>query len=431
MNKAGKFWLQLALAAALVSLGGCAGHQGPAALIAPPAVTAQPVPAPLLSTAGIAMTPVSFPALQGWSRSDPRRALDALRWSCIAIMRKGPGAPLGGSGYAGTTDDWRDACQHAFTAGIVTIVQAREFFEKEFVPERLSAPGQEGFFTGYFEPDLRGSRTRHDQYQTPVYGLPSDLVTIDGAVYRDTATGDGFAGRMMMSMMMMRYVPYPARAEIERNGVPAKPLFFVDDPVDAFFLQIQGSGRVTLDDGTVVRASYAGQNGQPYTAIGSVLLQRGELTSEEISLQTIRAWLHSHPDQARQVMDADESYVFFTEQPIGEPLSGANGAEGVPLTPGASLAVDLAFHALGVPFWLEGTAPDPDPNKPDRVFDRLLIAQDTGGAIKGPLRGDVYWGFGPDAAAVAGRMKNSAQVTVMLPKALAARMGDRGKIPVS
>jgi membrane-bound lytic murein transglycosylase A len=229
----------------------------------------------------------------------------------------------------------------------------------------------------------------------------------------------------------MRYVPYPARADIEREGIPAKPLFYVDDRIAAFFLQIQGSGRVALDDGTVVRAAYAGQNGKPYTAIGAVLLERGELTSEEVSLQSIRAWLESHPDQAQDVIDADESYVFFSEQPVGDPRTGATGAEGVPLTPGASLAVDLAYHAFGVPVWLEGTAPDPYPDKPDRVFDRLLVAQDTGGAIRGPLRGDVYWGIGAEACAIAGRMKNQAKMTVLLPKELAAHLPRHTGSPLS
>ncbi len=413
-------------AAAIVALAGCAGQQRmvtPSAPAPPPPASAVPPP--------VTFSPVQFSELAGWSQSDPRRALNAFRRSCVMIVGKAADTPMGGSGYAGTAGEWWNSCQHAFTAGAATVETARKYFEDEFVPVRLSQGGAGGFFTGYYEPELHGSRTRHDQYQTPIYGVPSDLVKIDGAIYRDTAASDSFGMRMMMSVLMNRYVPYPARAEIERDGIPATPLFYVDNPVDAFFLEIQGSGRVVLDDGTVVRAAYAGQNGQPYTAIGSVLLERGELTSEEISLQSIRAWLTAHPDQARDVMDQNESYIFFSEQPIGEPEAGANGAEGVSLTPGASLAVDPEFNPYGVPVWLEGTAPDPDPAQPDRMFDQLLIAQDTGGAIRGPLRGDVYWGFGPEAAAVAGRMKNPARVTVLLPKAVAARLPQRGDIPLT
>ena len=359
---------------------------GPSPAPPPPVTTAPPAPA-------LTFTPVQFPDLAGWSLSDLRPALNAFRRSCVKIMDQPADAPMGGSGYAGTAGEWWNSCQHAFTTGAANIETARKYFEDEFVPVRLTQSGADGFFTGYYEPELHGSRTRHDQYQTPIYGLPPDLVKIDGAIYRDTAVSDSFGMRMMMAILMNRYVPYPARAEIERDGIPATPLFYVDNPIDAFFLEIQGSGRVVLDDGSVVRAAYAGQNGQPYTAIGSVLLQRGELTSEEVSLQSIRAWLTAHPDQAAEVMDANESYVFFSEQPIGEPGAGANGAEGVSLTPQASLAVDPEFNPYGVPVWLEGTAPDPDPVQPDRMFDQLLITQDTGGAIRGPLRGDVYWGF--------------------------------------
>src|SRR5579863_5764261 len=288
-----------------------------------PAVTAVGQPAangaangvtPVAPRPVLALNVVQFSDLDGWGRSDPRRAVDAFRLSCVAILMKSASEMLGGIGYAGTAGDWRGACVRASAVGILTIAEARKFFEEWFVPVRLSQAGVTGLFTGYYEPELRGSRTRHGPYQTPIYGLPTDLVQIDGAVSRDTAAGESFAGRMMMSMMTMRYVPYPARAEIERDGIPAKPLLYVDDPIDAFFLQIQGSGRVALDDGTVVRAAYAGQNGQPYTAIGAVLLERGELTSEEISLQSIRTWLLAHPDQAREVMDANESYVFFSEQ---------------------------------------------------------------------------------------------------------------------
>ncbi len=387
---------------------------------------------PAIARPVLTMDMVNFADLEGWNSSDPRLALDAFRRSCAAILDKAADVSLGGVGYAGTVGEWSYACRQAADGGVLTINAARKYFEAEFVPVRLSKSGDSaGFFTGYYEPELRGSRIRHGAYQTPIYGVPSDLVTVNGAVLRDLEAGSSFASRMMMSMMMMRYVPYPARAEIEREGIPAQPLFYVDDPIDAFFLQIQGSGRVALDDGTVVRAAYAGQNGQPYTAIGAVLLERGELVSEEISLPAIRSWLIAHPDQARDVMDANESYVFFSEKPIGDPREGSVGAEGVALTPGASLAVDRSYHALGVPIWLEGSAPDPDPKKQDRVFDRLLIAQDTGGAIVGPLRGDVYWGVGPDAAAIAGRMKNAARMTVLLPRVVAAHISSHRNIPLS
>jgi len=419
--------------AAVIVLAACESMRGPPTPPSPPRAIppVAGVPAPLAPHPALNMDATEFSVLDGWSSSDTRAALAAFRRSCVAILSKAADASLGGAGYAGTALDWRDNCQAAFSADTQNPDAARQFFENFFVPIRLSYAGAEGLFTGYYEPELRGSRTRHGAYQTPIYGLPSDLVKIEGAVFRDTTTHDPLFERMMMSMMMMRYVPYPTRAEIEREGVPARPLFYVDDPIDAFFLQIQGSGRIMLDDGMQVRAAYAGQNGQPYTAIGSILLERGELTREELSLQSIRAWLISHPDQAQEIMDANESYIFFSEQPVGEPDVGAEGAEGVALTPGASLAVDMSIHALGVPVWLEGTAPDPDPAKPDQVFDRLLIAQDTGGAIRGALRGDVYWGIGAEAGAIAGRMKHNERMTLLLPKTVAARLPRHSEIPVS
>jgi membrane-bound lytic murein transglycosylase A len=211
--------------------------------------------------------------------------------------------------------------------------------------------------------------------------------------------------------------------------VPAEPLVYVDDPVDAFFLQVQGSGRVELDDGATLRAVYAGQNGQPYTAIGKVLIEKGALTRDNASMQAIRAWLVAHPDEMQSVLDTDESYVFFAEKPVGDVTLGAEGAEGVALTPEASIAVDRTIHALGVPVWVEATAPDPDATKPDVSFQRLFVMQDTGGAITGAVRGDVYWGYGPEAAAIAGRMKNTGSMTIMLPKAIAAHLGAHAEFP--
>ena len=406
-------WLRLASLIGAATLLGCATPPKPPR--APPALTGP----------HFDLSAVGFGALQGWTNGDPEKALEAFRRSCRVLFDKAADTPLGGA-YAGTVTDWESPCRQAASVQPSRPDRARAFFESNFVPYRIAQEHANDLFTGYFEPELHGSRTRHGPYQTPLYAVPPDLVRRNMGIYRDT-----FAGRMMQRMMAMgmtmRFVPYPARAEIERNGIPAAPLVYVDDAVDAFFLQIQGSGRVVLDDGSVVRAAYAGQNGQPYTAIGAILLQRGELTREEISLQSIRAWLLAHPHEAREVMDANASYVFFAERPVGDPALGAIGAEGVPLTPGASLAVDRSVHGLGVPIWLEASVPDPDPENPDRAFDALLVAQDTGGAIKGVVRGDVYWGYGAEAGAIAGRMKQSGRMTVLLPRGLAQRLGPRAQ----
>jgi membrane-bound lytic murein transglycosylase A len=391
-------------------------------------MTAPKPPVAVSPSPPLTLTVASFAGLSEWAASDPQAGLEAFRRSCGEIQDKAADAPLGGVGYAGTIADWGTACRQAAALQSADPGTARAFFESAFVPYRVSQASTDGLFTGYFEPDLKGSRTRHGPYQTPLYGVPPDLVMIDRDIFRDSLNAP--MGMGMMMAMMMRFVPYPARAEIVRDGVPAPPLFYVDDPIDAFFLQVQGSGRIMLDDGTVVRAAYAGQNGWPYTAIGAVLLERGELTREEISLQSIRGWLEAHLDEAETVLDANESYVFFSEQPIGDPILGALGAEGVPLTPGASLAVDRSVHALGVPVWLEGSAPDADTSRPDRPLNALLVMQDTGGAIKGAVRGDVYWGYGAEAGSIAGRMRHQGRMTVLLPRAIAERLGSRAQFPV-
>jgi membrane-bound lytic murein transglycosylase A len=368
----------------------------------------------------IELTGSHFSDLRGWEGNDPRPALTAFVRSCGAILRRAGAASLGGVNYAGTAEDWRDVCDEAAETDANDLAAARSFFTENFVPYRVAQGNGPGLFTGYYEPELKGSRSKHGRYQTPLYGVPGDLISVDLGLFRDTFKGQRLAGRVANG----RLVPYPERAEIVARGIPGtEPLFYVDDPVDAFFLQIQGSGRIRLDDNTIVRAAFAGQNGQPYTAIGAVLVERGEMMREQVSLQSIRAWMAAHPAQADMLMNANASYVFFAERPIGDARLGANGTEGVPLTPEASLAVDTSIHALGVPVWLETAAPDVDAAKPDKPFDRLLVMQDTGGAIRGPVRGDVYWGYGPGPGAIAGRMRSEGRLTVLLPKSVAEKLG--------
>jgi peptidoglycan lytic transglycosylase A len=384
--------------------------------------TMRPTPPVPPSKLSLRLVSVQFGELAGWTQSDPRGALQAFVRSCTALATKADEAPLGGVDYAGTAGEWRQVCSKVALVSTDNPEPARGFFESEFVPYRVGPDSRVSLFTGYYEPQLRGSRTRHGAYQTPLYGVPNDLVNVDLGLFRESLKGQRIVGKLADG----RLVPYPARTEIESVGLGAAvPILFVDDPIDAFFLQIQGSGRVVLDDGTVVRAAYAAQNGRPYTAIGAVLIQRGELKREAVSMQSIRAWLLEHPAEAQQLMNANASYVFFEEQPIGDPSLGAAGAQGVPLTPEASLAVDLAVHALGVPVWLETIAPDPDTTKPDRPFQRLLVMQDTGGAIRGPVRGDVYWGYSPDAGSIAGRMRSEGRMTVLLPRSVASRLGPK------
>ncbi len=375
---------------------------------------------PLPVAPAIQLTAVAFRDLEGWADNDPRGALRAFLRSCVAILGKAADASLGGVNYAGTAADWRAPCDEAARVDGGNAARVRAFFEATLVPYRVMQGAAPGLFTGYYEPELKGSRTKKGAYQTPLYPVPGDLVAVDLGLFRDTFKGQRLAGRVQNG----RLVPYADRSEIVVRGIPSvRPLFYVDDPVDAFFLQVQGSGRVKLDDGSIVRAAYAAQNGQPYTAIGAVLVERGEMSREQVSLQSIRAWMRAHPNDAQGLMNTNASYVFFAEQAIGDPALGASGTQGVPLTPEASLAVDTGIHALGVPVWLETTAPDADANQPARVFDRLFVMQDTGGAIRGPVRGDVYWGYGANAGAIAGRMRSEGRMTVLLPKTVAARLG--------
>ncbi|MGQ0740742.1 MAG: murein transglycosylase A [Alphaproteobacteria bacterium] len=367
------------------------------------------------------LTRLTFGELDGWAQTDPRAALEAFARSCRLRATRAGEQKLAGAGYAGTGADWRVACagipENPRDAGL-----ARTFFEARFVPYRIAVGrNAEGLFTGYYEPLLRGSRRLHGRYRTALYAPPKDLVIADLGLFRENWAGQRITGRIQNG----KFVPYLTRAEISRFGLAqAEPIVYVDDPVDAFFLHIQGSGRVVLDDGKVLRAAYAGQNGHTYTAIGKVLIERGALSRDQVSMQSIRAWLKSNPQAMQDVLDANASYVFFEETEIGDPALGPAGAEGVALTPEASLAVDRRYHPLGVPVWVETVAPDPAAGNRERQFNRLLVAQDTGGAIKGAVRGDVFWGFGDLAAEIAGQMKSHGSLTVLLPKEIASRLGE-------
>lgn len=361
---------------------------------------------------------VQFSDLPGWKQTDARSALAAFRRSCVVIEKKPATERIANDGYAGTAADWRAAC-HALPSS-ADANAARGFFGSRFTPVEVKrTDGTGALFTGYYEPELSVSRTRHDRFQTPIYGLPQNLVTADLGLFRNSWDGERITGCVHGHKLL----PCPTRADIDAHGLANAPvLFYADDSAAVFFLHIQGSGRVRLENGTMLRVAYAGQNGRPYRAIGRTLIERGLLTRDEMSMQAIRDWMHTHADAAREVMETDPSYVFFQEQPIGDPALGSNGSEGVPLTPSASIAVDAHVHALGAPFYIAATRPDADPQKPDHAFDQLLIAQDTGGAIRGPARADVFWGFGKDAESIAGRMKSMGRFFVLLPKKVAATL---------
>jgi membrane-bound lytic murein transglycosylase A len=341
----------------------------------------------------LTLSEVSFSDLPGWKDTDPRAALAAFRRSCTALLARPPQSAMA---YAGTAADWQRACDAAVAAAPR---DARAFFEQAFTPYVIG----DGLVTGYYEPLLFGSRSRHGRYQTPVYGVPDDLVSVDLGRFRPEWKNERIAGRLIG----FRLEPYPSRAEIDAHPPPARALFYGDDPISVFFLHIQGSGRVQLDDGRFLRVVYAGQNGQPYTPVGRTLVDRG-VPRDGMSMQVIRAWLKDHPGQAREVMETDASFVFFADEPVGDPKLGPAGTEGVPLTPRASIAVDSHIHPFGAPFFLAGDG-----------FANLFVAQDTGGAIRGPARADIFYGFGASAETTAGGMKAHPRFFVLLPRGVA------------
>jgi len=308
-----------------------------------------------------------------------------------------------------TAADWRPACLAAPQVAPGDD-RARAFFEHYFAPYLVGSNGDaDGLFTGYYEPLLKGSRERSGTYQTPILRRPSDLVMVELGRFRPAWRGERIAGRVVDGNL----VPYASRAEIEHGALDPMHLeiLWVDDPVAAFFLQVQGSGRVTLPDGSIVRLGYDGQNGQTYVAIGRLLVARGALPLDAVSLQSISAWIKAHPEAGAKLMDENPSYVFFKELEGDGPL----GAEGVVLTPGRSLAVDRSFVPLGAPLFL-------DASDNGTALKRLMIAQDTGGAISGPVRGDVFWGFGDEAEARAGGMRARGRYYLLLPRSVALQL---------
>ncbi|HEX3348200.1 MAG TPA: murein transglycosylase A [Acetobacteraceae bacterium] len=357
------------------------------------------------------LTPVAFSQLPGWDSDRVASAMPAFLAGCGAMTSR---SALGGQGEAarlgGTPADWQHVCAVARAVPPGSNPAARAFFEQNLQAFAVAADGTAtGLFTGYYEPELRGSLTRRPGYETPLLPPPADLVQADLGAFDRSLAGRKIVGRVEDG----RLIPYYDRAEIEAGtrGGRGAGLLWVADPIDAFFLEIQGSGRIRLPDRRVIRVSYAGENGRPYVAIGRVLIDRGELSRDEVSLQTIREWLSAHPAQASEVMDQNPSYVFFRVLPAMPSDQGPPGSLGAALTPGRSLAVDTRYIPLGAPLWIDTS--DPLDNAPLR---RLMIAQDTGGAIKGPVRGDFFWGWGVDAEARGGTMKSEGTAYLLLPR---------------
>jgi len=353
------------------------------------------------------LTATAFDQLNGWGDDNYKEIVPAMVRSCTRILKAPDDRTFGSLVEAGKYSNWKKACEKFAIVATLDTQSLQQYFEDHFTPYQVSSDDDPiGLFTGYYEASLNGSRTRSEKYNIPLYKRPDDLIMVQLGEFREDLKGRRIAGRVIDGNLK----PYESREEIVAGSWPHNDqvLVWVDDAVDAFFLQIQGSGIVTLDDGGTMRVGYAGQNGHPYYAIGRELIKMEALTSETVSMQSIRQWLENNPDKADDIMNTNASYVFFHELNGDGPLGG----EGVALTAERSLAIDRSLLPYGMPIWVDITPPI----KGEPRINRLMMGQDTGGAIRGAVRGDVFWGHGEHAEHVAGHMKSQGRYWILLPK---------------
>ena len=394
---------RVALTVAAVLLAGCAVRPGPPPAPSPPPAP-RPTPAPEAPVETRAVyEPIVFEMLPAIRPDDWIGAWSAFLQTCRALAKR---------------DAWREACAQVDSVDGRNARSVQAYFAARFDAYRVLARRVEGeraletrdtgLMTGYYEPLLRGSRERGGKYTTPIYKVPPDLLVVDLASLHPELSNLRLRGKLQGR----RVVPYPSRADIT-NGEPlaGNELVWVDDPVEAFFLQVQGSGRVQFNDGNMIRLGYGDQNGHPYRSIGRWLIDQGELTLDQTSMPGIKAWIERNPARAKELLDQNPSFVFFRELPLGDPAHGPVGALGVPLTPGYSVAADARYIPLGAPVVISSTDP-----KSGAALLRPMLAQDTGGAIRGPLRFDFFWGFGAEAGQAAGRQKYDASAWLLVPK---------------
>jgi membrane-bound lytic murein transglycosylase A len=376
----------------------------PAPPVSPPPVPAAepvapppPVPpaAPVLPPAPLSQLRLAdWRDLAGWQADTLRESWPAYTLSCQGLKAQ---------------PAWQAVCTDAAGVDGTDEAAVRAFFQQRFQPYEVFNTDStlEGTITGYYEPLLRGDRTPNGKARFPLYAMPDDLIVVDLASVYPELKSMRLRGRLQGNKVL----PYFTRGEIENpdGGFRARAIAYAEDAVELFFLQIQGSGRIELPDGSHLRVGYADQNGHPYKSIGKLLVERGELRLEEASMQGIKAWGLANPDKLPELLKSNPSYVFFRELPNG--LTGPLGALGVPLTAGRSIAIDPRFIPLGAPVFLATTAPNSE-----RPLNRLMLAQDTGGAIRGAVRADFFWGFGNAAGELAGRMKQKGRLWVLLPR---------------
>jgi len=356
--------------------------------------------------------PVAWSTIEGWAADDHAAAFATFFTSCRALVASAKTARDTRPVYAALLE----ICRKARASGAQRDEAAREFFEENFAPVRVSKiDDPNGFLTGYYEPVVDGSRAQTDDFKVPVYGRPRDLVHM-GRKRR----GDSFpnTGRIVRRIARGKYVPYFDRAQIEDGALATRNLeiAYLKDANDLLFVQIQGSARIRLTDGSVLRVNYDSHNGHPYTPVGRILIERGIVPREEMSMDRIRKWMAENPEGGKELRRQNKSYVFF--RATGAPEhEEARGAQGVPLTATRSIAVDKALHVYGTPFFIAADLPIAAETSATK-FRKLMVAQDTGSAIVGPARADIYFGSGSEAGRIAGRIKNPAQFVMLLPREL-------------
>ena len=405
-----RFSLALAAMATILLLSACVTSPSQKSSVSLPIPAT--VPAPVASTAPTPSVVPPFPAkpadylrsasfsdLPGWTEDDLRQSWPAMLATCQALAKR---------------IEWQEVCRLTSEVNPSDEAMVRRFYESQFIPHQLRNldGNSQGMATGYYEPLLRGARLRNGPYQTALYRVPDDLLTIDMSVLYPELKNMRLRGRVAGN----KVVPYFSRAELmAKDLLVGREFVWVDNPIDAFFLQVQGSGRVVLEPGgEIIRVAYADQNGHPYRSIGRYLVDRGELSLEQASMQGIKAWYLANPARQQELLNANPSFVFFREEKILDPSKGPKGSLGVPLTPQRSIAVDPQFIPLGAPVFVSTTQPNSA-----TPLRRLVLAQDTGGAIRNPVRADFFWGFGDEAGELAGRMKQSLFMWVLLPRSLA------------
>lgn len=382
---------------------GCAQQPPEEGRTVPQISALRPKGEPLVALDAIPMT-----NLPGFFKDTVSDAIPALRNSCTVMLD-----PEKNKGDLGSPAVWRPICGALKQLPPENDEAARTFLKEYFTAYRLRTP-ELGLFTGYYEPELEGSLVPTEDFPVPLYGPPEDLVHVpDLGIFHPTLKGKKISGRVVSD----RFVPYYSRKEIEEGALHhrVQPLLWLAKPEEAFFLHIQGSGRIRLPNGDVVRVGYHSANGHSYEAIGKFLMEMGEIPKEEMSMQAIKKWIQAHPEAGRDLMHRNPSYVFFKRNDL-RAHEGPVGAQGVPLTPRRSLAVDRTYLPLGTLLWLDVDHPLKD--KTTRRIQGLVVAQDTGGAIRGLVRGDLFWGSGVEAESLAGPMRSQGLYYVLLPKSV-------------